>query len=118
MKYYRANQVQSPLSTIPSVSQSKLTVVNYKYSPKNSLASSIPLPRNNSSKSTLGHSSSRQSLVEVEIRSFSKEENVSTLGRTNPNNSYHGPDGKEYYSSDDSSNLSGECLCSCYLRLY
>lgn len=115
MKYYelkncRASRVQSPLSTIPSVPQSKLTIANYKYSPKSSLASGIPLPRHNSPKSTLVHSVTRQTSKEVDIRSFSKEENVSILSRTNPNISFEGPDRKGDYSSDDSSNLSGECF--------
>lgn len=106
--------MQSPLSGIPAAPQCKLPIVNYKYSPKSSLCSGIPLPRHSSPKSTMGNSSSRQSLVQQELdaRSFANEDNETILCQTNPNNSYEGPDKKGDYSSDDSSNLSGECSIS------
>lgn len=107
---FRANQVQSPLPTIPTVSQSKLPISNYKYSLKGSVNSSIPLPRH-SPKSTLVHSSSRKSSAQQDLDTvaYSKKNNMSVLSRASSNSNRRYEHGKKGdYSSDDSSNLSGE----------
>lgn len=114
----RANQVQSPLSTIPSASQNKLPLSNYKYSRKSSLGSGIPLPRLSSPRSILAHGTSRQSLSQQEFdtKTFSTEDNVTILGRTgsNSNLGFERHVKKGDYSSDESSNLSGEWMLLLY----
>lgn len=113
-RFFRANQVQSPLTTIPTPPQSKLPLGNYKYQPNGSLSSGIPLPRHSSPRSTLIQESSRHCLMQQEsdVRSFSKEDNVTILSRagTNLDHSFERHSKKGDYSSDESSNLSGEFI--------
>lgn len=109
---FRANQVQSPLTTIPTPPQSKLSLGNYKYQPKVSLGSGIPLPRHSSPRSTLVRESSRHSVMqqELDVRSYTTEDNITILNHsgTNVSHNFERNTRKGDYSSDESSNLSGE----------
>lgn len=103
--------MQSPLSTIPAP-QSKLPLGNFKYQPKGSLGSGIPLPRHSSPRSTLVQESSRHSLMqqEFDVRSYSTEDNITILNRsgTNISHNFERNSKKGDYSSDESSNMSGK----------
>lgn len=104
---------------MPASSQSKLPLGNYKYQAKGSLGSGIPLPRHSSSRSTLVQESSRHSLMqqEFDVRSYSTEDNITILSRsgTNISHNFERNSKKGDYSSDESSNLSGEFDLNCYV---
>lgn len=96
--------MQTPVSA--SVLQNKLSHSSYKYP---SLTSGIPLPRHSSPNSTLVHGISRQTLAQQEFEA---------INNLHSNLEFEPRCKKGDYSSDDSSNLSGEQKISMILSMF